>query len=51
MGAQEIQLRHLLDNRSEAAALGARGQMAVRRDFTAAEMAEKTRDLYRRVTA
>jgi glycosyltransferase involved in cell wall biosynthesis len=45
------QLRRLLDNRSEAAALGTRGQLAVRRDFTAAQMAEKTRDLYRRVTS
>ena len=43
------QLRHLLHNRPAAAALGVRGQLAVRRDFTAAEMAEKTRDLYRRV--
>ncbi len=48
--ALAAKLRHLLDNRSEAAALGARGQLAVRRDFTAAEMAEKTRDLYRSVS-
>ena len=45
------QLRRLLHDRAEAAALGARGQLAVRRDFTAAEMAQKTRDLYRTMTS
>jgi glycosyltransferase involved in cell wall biosynthesis len=49
--ALAAQLRRLLHDRSEAAALGARGQSAVRRDFTATEMAKKTRDLYRTVVS
>ncbi len=44
-------LKRLLLNRPEAAELGARGQQAVRREYHAALMAERTRDLYRQVRA
>jgi glycosyltransferase involved in cell wall biosynthesis len=42
-------LKQLLLNPQERAALGAAGQQAVHRDYQAALMAEKTRQLYRRI--
>lgn len=44
-------LKHLLHNPRRAVELGQQGQAVVHRDFTAAVMAEKTRELYRRVHA
>ncbi len=49
--ALAAQLKRLLTNPAERAALGASGQQAVHRDFQAAEMAERTRDLYQQVLA
>jgi glycosyltransferase involved in cell wall biosynthesis len=43
------QLKRLLQNPRRAAELGARGQQVVHRDYSAAGMAEATRDLYRRI--
>ena len=49
--ALAAQLKRLLTHPAERAALGASGQQSVRRDFQAAEMAERTRELYQQVLA
>jgi glycosyltransferase involved in cell wall biosynthesis len=49
-GALADALRQLMADRERAVAMGRSGQQAVRRDYHAAAMAQKTLDLYRRVS-